>query len=267
MLPELVPEALDLGAAAPSLLVLIGCTKHSWGPPQPWCASEVLAQRAAVGIATRYTGRLNVSYAAPTALPLASMGLSAHTDLPALLLISSRVAGGPHLLAANPRHTPPNSERAWAARIDSLIAGDASTPIVRSAPPPPPPAAWMPLAPLVSTAASLEADLAALGHCSLLLVHDARLDALTDPTAALPARWRALALHLADRLGSPSHATPATDNAWRAAGDVPTTRLLQLDMARNDLPATALGAALSAAVASTGLPCNATRSYTVTSPT
>ena len=245
-------------ASALPLLVLVPCLSHQW-TPTAWCASEAEAERAVVAVSQRHPNEFNAARAGPGTLPLASLGLLPHADLPALLLLS------PHrpaqlLLAERQEPLATEEERPsyefWRARIEMFWAesareGDAAAParwdqhtVVRSAPPPPPPPAWSAWSaadhePLVSTAASLEADLAATGYCSLLLVHDARMDDLGRDGGGTPTqRWLGLARHL----------------SYRFPASLAARRPMQLDVSRNDMPPSAVGSALAAAIDGAALP-------------
>lgn len=246
-----------------SLLVLITC------PPilrtsTAQCLTADLAKEAALDMAGRYAGILNVTHAEADALPLTSLGIAPERDLPALLLVAqTRGFGGSlRLLPSGSTSGPPGRSRApvstaeWIARMEALAATRGKPmweaagtedvvefrAVVRSGPPSLPGAAWAQRSPVVSTARTLEADLAAAEHCGLLLIHDARLDALTDAAAATPSRWKALGQHLDTRF--------AEQHPFAKSSG----RLLSLDLATNALPETPLGASLSASLAATGLP-------------
>ncbi len=234
---------------SPPLLVLITCSQQRW-LPSAWCDTENRAKRAAASLAAKTTGWLNVTHTSAGALlPLESLQLSAHTDLPALILLDAsapeKILSAPGRLWALPADRgapPPETEHAWQQRMWEFVHFKASAPfraVVRSASPPPTSVLRRDLsAPLVSTADSLEADLTAAGHCGLLLVHDSRLDAASDAAAAPPERWHALAANLAERFPPPA----------------PRPHLLQLDAASNDVPGSPLGLALRTALHSSGLP-------------
>ena len=70
-------------ASALPLLVLVPCLSHQW-TPTAWCASEAEAERAVVAVSQRHPNEFNAARAGPGMLPLASLGLSPHADLPAL---------------------------------------------------------------------------------------------------------------------------------------------------------------------------------------
>jgi hypothetical protein len=101
-----------------------------------------------------------------------------------------------------------------------------------------------------TTAATLDTDVMATGYCALLLVHDARLDALGEPEAAPPVRWRELSRSVKTAVNALPD--PAQTQTARVTKTIPS--LLQLDLARNDVPRTAVGLNVSDALRSTGLP-------------
>ena len=241
--PALLDAVVDASALTP-LLILITCARRQWTQvANIWCASEEHAVQAVA----RFSSLLRVAQSqADEDLPLASLQLSPHVDLPALVWIR---ASSLYVLSSEPARAPPPTSDAWADRIEEFIGrasagsptnvGEAFKP-VRSAPPPPPFVPWADgsLVPRVSTASTLEDDLAAVGHCSLLLVHDASLDRIGVEAAAPTTKWRAVAAQLADR-------HPAL---------LYSSRVLQLDVSRNDLPRSLLGAALGASLGATGVP-------------
>ena len=249
------------------LLVLITCPTDLQNN-NPWCGTINRAKRTVAHISKRL--RINSTHVPPATFPLAAYGLAETHHLPTLLFLTPESAG--FYLAADPSANPPANDLEWSVRIEAFI-GDclsqsqhikrdatkqsyAQTTLVRSASPPPPSPIWTgPTKPIVSTARTLEADLAAAHHCGLLLVHDARMDDASSSSASAASstgsnrnwaapttRWEALSDHLFERF------------APETAIDRASMRLLQFDVSRNDLPGTPLGRQLGFALSRTGLP-------------